>query len=58
MKVCTYVRAGSERLGFIAGTELIDALDAAGGNAPDFAGMLAFIRSGDAGRRAAEALIA
>ncbi len=59
MKVCTYVRDGMERLGFVVGAEVLDALDAAGGEAPEhFAGMLAFIRSGDAGRRAAEALIA
>ncbi|MBI3373112.1 MAG: fumarylacetoacetate hydrolase family protein [Betaproteobacteria bacterium] len=58
MKVCTYVRDGRERLGFISGSELIDARDAAGGNAPEFADMLAFIRSGEAGRKAVETAIA
>lgn len=58
MKVCTYIRDGSERLGFISGTELIDALDAAGGDRPEFADMLSFIKSGEAGRKASETAIA
>ena len=52
MKVCTYAGAGTrERLGFIVGNDVLEA-------PAEFAGMLEFIRAGDAGRRAAEAAIA
>ena len=51
MKVCTYLRDGQERLGFVQGNEVIDA-------PAQFKDMLAFIQAGDAGRRAAQDAIA
>jgi 2-keto-4-pentenoate hydratase/2-oxohepta-3-ene-1,7-dioic acid hydratase in catechol pathway len=57
MKLVTFVRAGEERLGFIGGDMVVDALMASGNNAI-FASALAFIRSGDAGLKAANALVA
>ena len=60
MKVVTFRKDGQERLGFISGNEIIDALAAAGANPVErahFTDCFAFIRGGDAARRAAEALI-
>ena len=60
MKVVTFHRDGQERLGFINGNEIIDALAAVGGVAADhahFTDCFAFIRGGADARRAAEALI-
>ncbi len=51
MKVCTFLDKGRERLGFIVGQDVVDA-------PPEFSDMLAFIRAGEAGRRAAEAALA
>jgi 2-keto-4-pentenoate hydratase/2-oxohepta-3-ene-1,7-dioic acid hydratase in catechol pathway len=51
MKVCTYVRDGKEQLAFVLGQEVLDAPE-------PFSDMLAFIQSGEQGRRAAEAAIA
>lgn len=62
MKVATFLKDGAERLGFVAGDSIVDPLAAlARPDAPErafFTDCIAFIRSGDAGRRAAEALIA
>jgi 2-keto-4-pentenoate hydratase/2-oxohepta-3-ene-1,7-dioic acid hydratase in catechol pathway len=62
VKVATYSQAGEVRLGFVSGETVIDALAALpGSNAPErayFASALAFIRSGDAGRKAARRAIA
>ena len=60
MKVVTFHRDGQERLGFINGNEIIDALAAVGGVAADrahFTDCFAFIRGGADARRAADALI-
>jgi len=51
MKVCTFVQDGAERLGFLVGEAVIEAPGELGD-------MRAFIRSGEAGRRAAEKAIA
>jgi 2-keto-4-pentenoate hydratase/2-oxohepta-3-ene-1,7-dioic acid hydratase in catechol pathway len=51
MKVCTFLDKGRERLGLIVGQDVVDAPS----ELPD---MLALIRAGEAGRRAAEAAIA
>ena len=62
MKVVTFRKDGQERLGFINGDEIIDALDALaagdGAGRAFFTGCLALIYGGDAARRAADALIA
>jgi len=62
VKVVTYSQAGEARLGFVSGETVIDALGALpDSDAPErahFASALAFIRSGGAGRQAAERLIA
>ena len=47
MKVCTFVQDGRERLGFVVGQDVVDA-------PLEFKDMFAFIRAGDARRRAAE----
>lgn len=60
MKVVTFRKDGQERLGFISGNEIIDALAAIGSTAPErahFTDCLAFIKGGDVARGAAEALI-
>ncbi len=51
MKVCTYYQDGKERLGFVVGSDVVDA-------PAEFPTMLSFIRTGEAGRKAAEAAIA
>jgi 2-keto-4-pentenoate hydratase/2-oxohepta-3-ene-1,7-dioic acid hydratase in catechol pathway len=51
MKVCTYALDGRERLGFVAGSDVVEA-------PAEFKDMLAFIQAGEAGRRAAEAAMA
>ena len=51
MKVCTFLDKGRSRLGLIVGQDVVDAPS----ELPD---MLALIRAGEAGRRAAEAAIA
>lgn len=62
MKLVTYRRDGQERLGFIVGESIVDPLLALPGkDAPEaayFSDAVAFIRAGDAARRAAERLIA
>jgi 2-keto-4-pentenoate hydratase/2-oxohepta-3-ene-1,7-dioic acid hydratase in catechol pathway len=61
MKICTYQHNGHERLGFVVGDSVIDALSCLKPDAPErlhFANMLAFIHSGSAGRAAAERAIA
>jgi 2-keto-4-pentenoate hydratase/2-oxohepta-3-ene-1,7-dioic acid hydratase in catechol pathway len=50
MKVCTFFDKGHERLGLIVGQDVVDAPS-------QFPDMLAFIRAGEAGRRAAEAAL-
>ena len=50
MKLCTYVQDGKERLGIVAGQEVVEA-------PAEFKDMLAFIQAGEAGRRAAEAAL-
>ncbi len=60
MKVVTFRKDGRERLGFISGNEIIDALAAVGGSAADgahFTDCFAFIRGGADARGAADALI-
>ena len=60
MKVVTFRKDGQERLGFISGNEIVDALAAAGTDPAErahFTDCFAFIKGGDAARRAAEALI-
>jgi 2-keto-4-pentenoate hydratase/2-oxohepta-3-ene-1,7-dioic acid hydratase in catechol pathway len=59
MKVISFLDSGERRLGFIAGDEVVDAA-AAAPDAPSrayFADTQAFIRAGEAGRRAAEQAI-
>ncbi len=56
MKLVSFVQSGEERLGFLNGDVIVDALLASGGNAA-FASALSFIRSGDAGFKAAKALL-
>ncbi len=62
MKVVTYSQAGEARLGFVSGETVIDALAALPGSdaaeRAHFANALAFIRAGDAGRKAAQRVIA
>lgn len=61
MKVATFWRGGTERLGFIVGNELIDPLAALPPYAIErehLSSMLTFICSGAAGRKAAERVIA
>ncbi len=61
MKICMFRKGQEERLGFVAGDTVIDALAAVGEGARErtfFADGLAFIRSGADGRRAAEVLLA
>jgi 2-keto-4-pentenoate hydratase/2-oxohepta-3-ene-1,7-dioic acid hydratase in catechol pathway len=62
MRLVRYLQSGEERLGFLAGDEIIDPLLALSGasdaeRAP-FADVLTFIRSGEEGRRSAERLVA
>ena len=56
MKIVTYLRSGEERLGFLQGESLIDALAAIDDSAI-FASALAFIQSGRAGIQAAKAIL-
>ncbi len=62
MKVATFLKDGAEHLGFVTGDSIIDPLSALPRpDAPErafFTDCVTFIRSGDAGRRAADALIA
>ncbi len=61
MKVITYRSDGPERLGFLVGQEVVDPLQALSPDDPHrrhFTDALTFIRSGEAGRRVAEQLIA
>jgi len=57
MKLVTFVKAGEERLGLLAGETVIDPL-AASGNPTVFGSALSFIKSGTAGLNAAKALLA
>ena len=59
MKVVTFRKDGQERLGFIDGNDIVDALAAAGSDAAraHFANCLAFIKGGAAARAAADAVI-
>jgi 2-keto-4-pentenoate hydratase/2-oxohepta-3-ene-1,7-dioic acid hydratase in catechol pathway len=61
MKLCTYKRNGHERLGFIQGKDVVDALACLSPDAPErphFADMAAFIRGGAAAMAAAQRAIA
>jgi 2-keto-4-pentenoate hydratase/2-oxohepta-3-ene-1,7-dioic acid hydratase in catechol pathway len=61
MRIVTYLQNGSERLGFIAGDMVVDPGLALTDDSPErtfFIDAIAFIKSGEAGRRAAERLIA
>ncbi len=57
MKIVTYLRSGEERLGFLQGESVIDALAATDDSAM-FASALAFIQSGRDGYEAAKAMLA
>jgi 2-keto-4-pentenoate hydratase/2-oxohepta-3-ene-1,7-dioic acid hydratase in catechol pathway len=57
MKLVTFVKAGEERLGLLAGETVIDPL-AASGNPAVFGSVLAFIKSGTVGISAAKAMLA
>ena len=56
MKLVTFLNGGEERFGFLAGDTIIDALAATRDS--EFGSALAFIRSGMAGKNAAQALLA
>lgn len=56
MKIVTYLRAGEERLGFLQGETVIDALAATDDSAM-FASTLAFIQSGRDGHQAAKSML-
>jgi 2-keto-4-pentenoate hydratase/2-oxohepta-3-ene-1,7-dioic acid hydratase in catechol pathway len=61
MRIMTYRRNGSERLGFIAGDMVVDPGLVVTNDSPEwpfFIDAISFIKSGEAGRRAAERLIA
>ncbi len=57
MKLVSVVKHGTERLGLLLGDVVIDRLLAAG-NPAVFADTLTFIKSGMAGRKAAQAILA
>jgi 2-keto-4-pentenoate hydratase/2-oxohepta-3-ene-1,7-dioic acid hydratase in catechol pathway len=57
MKLVSFVRAGEERLGLLQGAVVIDPLRA-GGDPALFADALAFIKSGPAALKAAQAILA
>ena len=57
MKLVSFVQAGATRLGFLDGDVVVDALAASSGNAL-FADAASFIRSGNVGRKAAQAVLA
>jgi 2-keto-4-pentenoate hydratase/2-oxohepta-3-ene-1,7-dioic acid hydratase in catechol pathway len=57
MKLVSFVQAGEERLGFLHGDVVVDPLRAVGDRAL-FGSALAFIRAGDAGLKAARAILA
>jgi 2-keto-4-pentenoate hydratase/2-oxohepta-3-ene-1,7-dioic acid hydratase in catechol pathway len=57
MKLVTFVKSGEERLGLLAGDSVVDPLLASGPR-DVFASALTFIKSGDAGFRAAQAILA
>src|SRR5262249_34090443 len=57
MKLVSFVVSGEERLGFLAGDAVIDPIRA-GGDPRLFGSALALIKSGDAGRKAAAAMLA
>ena len=57
MKLVTFVKSGEERLGLLAGENVVDPLLASGSH-DVFANALAFIKSGEAGLRAAKAILA
>ena len=57
MKLVTFVKSGEERLGLLAGDDVIDPL-LASGSRDMFGTALAFIKSGEAGRRGAQAILA
>ena len=57
MKIVTYLRSGEQRLGFLQGESVIDALAATDDSAM-FASALAFIQSGRDGYQAAKAMLA
>src|SRR5439155_9373316 len=56
MKLVRYLRAGEERLGFLNGDVIVDPLLASGDRAT-FADAIAFIKSGEKGMKAAQALL-
>jgi 2-keto-4-pentenoate hydratase/2-oxohepta-3-ene-1,7-dioic acid hydratase in catechol pathway len=57
MRLVSFVQAGEERLGFLDGDAVIDALPASGGR-PAFANALSFIRAGESALQAARAMLA
>ena len=57
MKLVTFVKSGEERLGLLAGDSVVDA-SLASGNRDVFGSALAFIKSGETGLRAAQAILA
>jgi 2-keto-4-pentenoate hydratase/2-oxohepta-3-ene-1,7-dioic acid hydratase in catechol pathway len=57
MRLVSFVQAGEERLGFLDGDAVIDALLASGGR-PAFASALAFIQAGEPALQAARAILA
>jgi 2-keto-4-pentenoate hydratase/2-oxohepta-3-ene-1,7-dioic acid hydratase in catechol pathway len=57
MRLVNFFEDGRRRLGFEAGDSLIDPI-AAGGDAAIFADTVSFLRAGDTGRAAAEAIMA
>ena len=61
MRLVAFRQSGTERLGFISGSDVIDPLLALDAKSPDralFSDAITFIRSGEPARRAAEKLIA
>jgi 2-keto-4-pentenoate hydratase/2-oxohepta-3-ene-1,7-dioic acid hydratase in catechol pathway len=57
MKLVTFVKSGEERLGLLAGDNVVDPL-LASGRREVFGSALTFIKSGEAGLRAAQAIVA
>lgn len=57
MKLVTFIKGGEERLGFLHGDEIVDPLLAVADRTL-FGSALAFIRAGDAARKAAQSLLA
>src|SRR5688500_15701161 len=58
MRLVTFRHGGEDRLGFLVDDHIVDPERANGGNRAAYTSATAFIQSGDAGRRAADRLIA